>query len=114
MLWWGSWEVNPKTSLLSAWRLDDAGKFTKLSEIEAAHDTSLFTFGNLVVTQGNERTLHLFDASNPTKLESIGKFEFSGWVWPDLAHADGGLETGLWTPLGAYGVETVAAPPAAR
>lgn len=109
----GTWTENPKKSLLSAWRLDDAGKFHKLSEIEAAHDTSLFVFGNLVVTQA-DRALHLFDASDAMKLENFGVFEFSGWVWPDLNLAAGGLDSGLWTPLGVYGVETVAAPPAAR
>ena len=110
----GSWTDNPKKSQLSAWRLDEAGKFHKLGGIEAEHDTALFVFGSLVVTQSDDRTLHLFDASDATKLENIGSFEFSGWVWPDLLHADGGLDTGFWTPLGAYGVETVAAPPAAR
>ena len=109
----GTSTENPKKSLLSEWRLDEAGKFNKIGEIEAAHDTSLFAFGSLMVTQG-DRTLHLFDASSATKLESLGSFEFSGWVWPDLPHADGGLETGLWAPLGPYGVETVAAPPAGR
>ena len=110
----GSWEVNPKTSLLSAWRLDAAGKFTKLSEIEAAHDTSLFVFGGLVVTQDSNRTLHLFDGSNPAKIASLGKYQFDGWVWPDLGNAAGGLDTGLWVPLDRYGVETVATPAGAK
>ena len=108
----GTQEENPKLSTLSAWRLDDAGKFSPLGSIEAAHDTSLFVFGSLVVTQGDSRTLHLFDAANPAKFESLGEYQFDGWVWPDLAHADGGLHAGLWVPLGNYGVETVAAPPA--
>ena len=110
----GTWKENPKTSLLSVWRLDDAGKFTKLDEIEAAHDTALHVFGSLVVTNGDARALHLFDASDTTKLEKFGEFHFSGWVYPDLGEAAGGLETGLWVPLGAYGVETVAAPAPAR
>ena len=114
-IWGGStWEVNPKTSLLSAWQLDDAGKFNKLGEIEAGHDTSLFVFGGLVITQGDNRTLHLFDGSNPVKFESLGEYKFDGWVWPDLTHADGGLNTGFWVPLGNYGVETVAAPPTGK
>ena len=110
----GTWEENPKTSLLAAWQLDDAGKFTKLGQIEAAHDTSLFVFGGLVITQGESRTLHLFDGSNTAKFESIGEYKFDGWVWPDLTHADGGLNTGFWVPLGNYGVETVAAPPSPK
>ena len=104
----GTWEENPKISTLGAWRLDADGKFTKLGSIEAAHDTSLFVFGRLVVTQGDGRTLHLFDATDPAKFESLGEYQFDGWVWPDLTHADGGLDTGLWTPLGSYGIETVA------
>ena len=108
--WWGAWDPNPKKSLLSAWRLDAAGKFHKLAELATEHDTLLFVFGSLVVTQSEERTLHLFDAADAAKLVQFGSFEFSGWVWPDLNHADGGLGTGLWVPLGAYGVETVAAP----
>lgn len=110
----GTWVENPKKSVLSAWRLDTAGKFSKLGEIEAANDTALFSFGSLIVTQGDDRTLHLFDASDATKLENFGSFQFNGWVWPDMSHADGALDTGLWTPLGAYGIETVAAPSAAR
>ena len=104
----GTWEENPKPSTLAAWKLDDAGKFRALGRIEAAHDTSLYLFGSLVVTQGDSRTLHLFDATDPAKFESLGEYQFDGWVWPDLTHADGGLNTGLWTPLGSYGVETVA------
>ena len=110
----GTWEENPKTSLMAAWKLDDAGKFTKLGEIESAHDTSLFVFGGLVVTQGEGRTLHLFDGSNPAKFESLGEYKFDGWVWGDLSHADGGLNTGCWVPLGNFGVETVAAPSPAK
>jgi hypothetical protein len=105
---------NSKKSLLSAWRLNEAGKFTKLGESEADHDAGLFVFGSLVVTQGDSRDLHLFDASDAAHLENIGAFYFSGWVGPDMRRADGGLQTGLWVPLNQYGVETVAAPPAAR
>ena len=106
----GNWIPNPKKSVLSAWRLDEAGKFNKLGEIDAAHDTSLFVFGSLVTTQGDGRVLHLFDASNPTTIGSRGEFQFDGWVWPNLNHADGALDTGLWVPLGVYGVETIAIP----
>jgi hypothetical protein len=114
--WWGgTWQPNDKTSLLSEWKLDSAGKFSKFDDIEAAHDTALHVFGDLVVTQDSNRTLHLFDASGASQLESLGDFTFDGWVWPDLDHAAGGLQTGLWVPLGQYGVEIVAEPqPAAN
>ena len=110
----GTSTENPKTSLLSAWKLDEAGKFNKLGDIEVAHDMSLFVFGGLVVTLADSRTVHVFNGSNPAKFESLGEYKFNGWVWPDLSHADGGLNTGLWVPLGQYGVETVAAPAAAK
>ena len=106
--WGGSWQQNDQTSTLSVIDLNSAGRFTKRSEIAVAHDTSLNVFGDLAVTQDYSQILHLFDASG--QLDSLGTYFFDGSVWPDLTNADGGLPTGLWVPLGRYGVETVAEP----
>jgi hypothetical protein len=59
------------------------------------------------VTQDGSRTIHLFDGSGLGAPEALGEFIFDGWVYPDLAHASGGISTGLWVPLGEYGVEVV-------
>ena len=107
-LWWGSWRPNTRPSQLTTWAIDENGKFAKLGETSAANDSKVSVFGDLVVTQDFSRTLHLFDASNPALLESLGVYVFSGWVYPDLEHAAGGLQTGLWIPLGRFGLETVA------
>ena len=106
--WGGSWQSNSKTSLLTMWQLDALGKFAKIADAAADHDTTLAVFDNLVVTQDYGRGLHLFDAS--ASLENLGSFTFDGWSNGDLSNADGGLQMGLWVPLGQYGVETVATP----
>jgi hypothetical protein len=113
-IWWGGWwKPNDKNSVLATWRLDDAGKFVPLDSVETGHDSSLFVLGNLLVTSDYSRTLRLFDATNPAALNSLGTFSFDGWVTPDVAGADGSLETGLWVPVGRYGVEIIALPPEA-
>jgi hypothetical protein len=113
-IWWGGWwKENDKNSVLATWKLDDTGKFASLDSVEAGHDSSLFIFGNLLATTDYSRTLQLFNATDPTALQSLGTFSFDGWVTSDVAGADGSLETGLWVPLGGYGVETITFPAAA-
>jgi hypothetical protein len=104
----GGWTENPKKSVLSVWQLSAETKFTKLSDTEVEHDSSLFLFGRLAVTSGNAGKLHLFDTSDPAHLVSRGVYSSNGWTWPDLSRAAGDVETGLWAPLGQYGLETIA------
>ena len=68
----------------------------------------------MLVTADNGRVLHFFDASETGKLEGFGEFAFDGWLVPHLAGADGTLHTGLWVPVGDFGIETVAAPAGAN
>lgn len=107
--WWGgSWQANDKTSLLSAWRLGADAHFEKLAEAPAGHATALGLFGGLLVAQENE-SLELFDASQLPALSPLGSYRFEErWLSIDLSRADGGASSGLWVPLGRYGVETVA------
>ncbi len=110
--WWGggTWKDNDKLSVFAIWSFGEDGKFAHLGAAETGHDTALFTFDKLAVTQDSGRTLHLFDVSAPGQIGNIGSYTFEGSVWPDVSHASGGLTSGLWVPLGQYGVEVVAAP----
>jgi hypothetical protein len=48
--------------------------------------------------------ISLFNAAQPQALQSLGSGTPPGCVWPSLTGADGNSGTGLWSPLGDYGV----------
>lgn len=99
------------TGSLEAWQLSDAAKFIRAGKLTlAAPADSLASFGNLLATQtgGN---IQLIDASNPVSLRLLGAPASVNCLWPNLDHADGSIERGLWVPLGEYGVLEIVGQP---
>jgi hypothetical protein len=95
------------TNWLTAWTLTDSAVFQPLgrSSLDAPINT-LATFDTLLAAQAGS-TIFLYDATQPAALSSVGSGGPPGCLWPSLTGAGGGLSTGLWCPLGDYGVFSI-------
>lgn len=105
--WWGSYVENSKLSSLHVLSLTDDGKFTEYGSIEIGHDYGLNLFADLAVTRPDWHSVRLLDLSNAMAPTDLGSVTLPGWIYPQMEHADGGLDSGLAIPVGAYGVETI-------
>lgn len=99
----GSWEENPKLSSVASWTLNDAGKFDKGDELPVDHDSQWVLVKDLALTYQSPRSPRVLDLD---ELSQLGFFE-SEVDWANLGAADGTRDTGLWLPLGEYGVQRV-------
>ncbi len=89
---------------IETWNFSVSGKFIRASSTKLAEAADSFAlFGGLFVAQ-TESHLQLFDASNPLALKLLGSGSAENCLWPNLEHADGSVDRGLWSPLGDYGV----------
>jgi len=97
--------TNRNPDYLETWALPDTGKFTQLGRVTlTAPANTLEDFpGMLAVQQGNS-IIVLFDIADPANLKLIGQDAPAGCFWFDLTHADGDANSGLWLPLGGFGV----------
>lgn len=87
--------------------LADSGTFILGAKFQPSLPVSgLADRNGLLIAQEEDSSLDLFDDSAPG-LSLVGHAQPSGCLWFDLTQADGGLNQGLWAPLGAYGVEHV-------
>jgi hypothetical protein len=51
------------------------------------------------------QTVDLYNISNTTDWALVGSGQTTGYYyWPDLTNADGNLTSGLFIPLGDYGI----------
>ena len=70
-------------------------------------------FGSILAAQRADNAVSLFDASSPAELRRVGEDRPTGCQWYDLSQADGRLAenqiSGVWLPLGAYGVARISA-----
>jgi hypothetical protein len=98
----------PATSgLIEAWRLGEAGAFTRRGEIALSSPASdLKALGTLLVAQ-TDRGLQVVDTANPAAMTIVGRGQSAGCTWPDLSLAVGESGSGVWVPLGAYGLLAV-------
>jgi hypothetical protein len=93
---------------LETWSLSDSGSFTLNGSVNLSQPANvLFERNGLLMAQETDGSLALFDDSTPYKLLPVGTQQPSGCVWFDLTQADGAINTGVWLPLGAYGVKEV-------
>ncbi len=93
--------VNPT---IEGWALSDFGKFIRLGATPTRSPANyLRVYGSLLVAQVNDG-VELYDASNPAALRNRGFGDPPGCLGYSLDFADGNLESGLWVPLGSYGV----------
>jgi hypothetical protein len=101
-------DANPTNTLpskLETWDVDEKGTFVLTSAVNLAQPANTMVWRNgLLAVQDWAGGLELFDATDPAKLGSLGAFSLPGCLWFDLAASQGGLDVGLWMPLGAYGV----------
>ena len=92
------------TPQLEAWMLADTGRFAKLGGLTLKSPAqNLAAFGDLLVAQGSN-ALKLFSAGDPSRLTLIGGGGPAGCVGYNLENADGAAASGIWLPLGIYGV----------
>jgi hypothetical protein len=107
----GAYSTPGVAPVLEAWGLDDTGDLGRLDTVALpARPMSLGVFGRLVATLGEDGSVSFVDAVDPGSLQDLGTRTVEAhWYW-ELGRAVGGLGTGLWVPLGAYGVEVVPAP----
>lgn len=92
------------TNWLTSWRLTDQAVFRQLGSATLASPiNALASFNSLLGVQAGN-TISLFDATQPAALPSLGSGNPAGCLWPSLTGAAGNVGTGLWSPLGDYGV----------
>jgi hypothetical protein len=93
---------------LETWSLSDSGSFTLNGSVNLSQPANvLFERNGLLMAQETDGSLALFDDSTPYKLLPVGTQQPSGCTWFDLTQADGANNTGVWLPLGAYGVKEI-------
>jgi hypothetical protein len=104
---YSSTTTNVTSHQLETWRLSDSGTFKVLGSVTLNQPANVLVERNgLLMTLETDGSLALFDDSGP-KLQPLTTQQQSGCVWYDLNQADGGVTTGVWLPLGAYGVKEV-------
>ncbi|MEO5801978.1 MAG: beta-propeller domain-containing protein, partial [Verrucomicrobiota bacterium] len=92
------------TGAIEVWNISVSGKLVRASSTPLAQPAHSFAaFGQLFVAQ-TENRLQLFDATNPLALQPLVSGSAENCLWPNLEHADGSADRGLWAPLGDYGV----------
>jgi hypothetical protein len=98
------------TSQLAAWTLANSGQFSREGTLNLTQPVyAMADFGNLLGLQTGAG-VELINVTHPTQLASVGNGASSQCLWLSLTGADGALGSGLWLPLGAYGVFPVLTP----
>lgn len=69
--------------------------------------SSVEAYGALLVGCNWQNKLSLLDFSNPAEPYLLGEHSIAAPISLRLEEGSGSLETGLWLPLGAYGVESI-------
>ena len=104
---YSSTTTNVTAHQLETWRLLDSGTFNLIGGVTLNQPANVLVERNgLLMAQETDGSLALFDDTGP-KLQPLTTQQPSGCVWPDLNQADGGVTSGAWLPLGAYGVKEV-------
>ena len=99
------------TNWLASWTLTDHAAFAQLGKTNLGSPIiALANFNALLGVQAGS-AIFLFNASQPAALQSLGSGNPPGCLWPSLIGAGGGLNIGLWSPLGDYGVLFIGAGP---
>lgn len=102
--------TNYTASELEAWTLNDSGVFVKEGLLPLPQPVyALADFGNMLALQTGAGVT-LVDFTNPASLTTVGSALPNGCLWLTLTGADGALGSGLWVPLGAYGVFPIPTP----
>jgi hypothetical protein len=90
------------TGQIEVWKLLDTAKLVRLNVVDTpATISAMRQWDSLVAAQMNY-LIQLYDINNNWSL--IGASKSAGYAWPDLTLADGGISSGIWVPIGDYGV----------
>ncbi len=93
---------------LETWTLADTGEFTLEGSIKLELPGKvLVARDDLLAVELTDRSVRLFDATNPAALQPLGGALSPGCVFFELDQAQGARERGLWIPLGMYGVSVI-------
>jgi hypothetical protein len=104
--------TNTSTPTIETWNLMDTAEFSLKSSIDLVQPAyALVDRNGLFAAQEMDNSLDLFDDSTAQSITPIRHVESSSCLWFDINQADGGVDLGLWLPLGAYGVKQVGLPP---
>jgi hypothetical protein len=102
--------IDSSASPLAAWTLANSGQFSLEGTLALSQPVyGMAGFGSLLGIQAGAG-IELINISNPTQLASVGNGASSQCLWLNLTGADGALGSGLWLPLGAYGVLAILTP----
>jgi hypothetical protein len=96
---------NVTTGVVKAWKVDANGKLSNVFNRKMGDTLSnIRVWDNLLGAQMNQ-TVDLYNISNTTDWALVGSGQTTGYYyWPDLTNADGNLTSGLFIPLGDYGI----------
>ncbi len=93
---------------METWTLADTGEFTLEGSIKLELPGKvLVARDDLLAVELTDRSVRLFDATNPAALQPLGGALSPGCVFFELDQAQGARERGLWIPLGMYGVSVI-------
>lgn len=93
------------TSAIEVWQISDTGKFVRVNEVLTKPSPySMSIAGGMLATQADQ-LLSLYDISSLPALKLLATENPSGCFGYNIKYADGSPDSGLWLPLGVYGVD---------
>ena len=100
-------DAGSTTGALGAWTVSNAAQFVHLDSVLLKGAPWTLNPVNHLLAVQTDSGFQLFDKSNPARLSSLGSFGGNWTVSLDFADADGDAGSGLWIPLGDYGVDAI-------
>jgi hypothetical protein len=86
------------------WTVTDGGKFSAIGRVDLSTPVNEFKAIGDMVGFRVDSGLDVYDLSNPAAPVRRGSGSPMGCMWYNWDYADGALDSGLWLPLGPYGL----------
>ena len=94
--------------LVKAWKIDTKGKLANVFNRKMNDSLSNIRVWNNLLGAQMSQNVELYDISNTAEWALVGASQTTGYYyWPDLTNADGNLASGLFIPLGDYGIMAI-------
>jgi hypothetical protein len=98
------YQASETVSHIQGWKLNSQGKLVNIfSRKMSAPVTTLENWGSLLGVQLSQ-TIELYDLADPANWVLLGSGQTTGYAWPHLDQADANASSGLYVPLGDYGL----------